>query len=76
MRRMTTKFRDSEIVGPILEDMPADPTNVEDMIHSELFRGQPANALEHAARLDPWLESHMADFMDALSLIERDPDDE
>lgn len=50
--------------------MPPDPTNLEDMIHAALFSGQPSKALEHAAQLDPWLAAHLADFMNALSLIE------
>ena len=56
--------------------MPPDPTNIEDMIHAALFSGQPMKALEHAAGLDPWLAAHLADFMDALSLIEIKVDDE
>jgi nuclear pore complex protein Nup85 len=60
----------------MLEDMPPDPTNIEDMIHAALFSGQPAKALEHAVRLDPWLAAHLADFMHALSLIETEADEE
>jgi nuclear pore complex protein Nup85 len=59
-----------------MDNMPPDPTNIEDMIHAALFSGQPANALEHASRLDPWLAAHLADFMDALSLIEARADEE
>jgi len=64
-----------DIVGQILDDLPPDPTNMEDMIHAALFSGQPGKALGHAARLDPWLAAHLADFMDALSLLEAETDD-
>jgi nuclear pore complex protein Nup85 len=56
--------------------MPPDPTNVEDMIHAALFGGQPAKALEFAAKLDPWLAAHLADFMDTLNLIETEAEEE
>jgi nuclear pore complex protein Nup85 len=59
-----------------MDGMPPDPTNIEDTIHAALFSGQPMKALEHAARLDPWLAAHLADFMDALSLIETKAGDE
>jgi nuclear pore complex protein Nup85 len=65
----------SDIVGQILDDLPPDPTNMEDMIHAALFSGQPGKALGHAARLDPWLAAHLADFMDALSLLEAETDE-
>lgn len=69
-------FSYSDIVGHVLDDMPPDSTNIEDMIHAALFSGQPAKALKHAAELDPWLAAHLADFMDALSLIDTDVEDE
>jgi nuclear pore complex protein Nup85 len=56
--------------------MAPDPSSLEDMIHAALFSGQPVKALEHAAKLDPWLAAHLADFMDALSLIETEPEEE
>lgn len=64
-----------DIVGQILDDLPPDPTNMEDMIHAALFSGQPGKALGHAARLDPWLAAHLSDFMDALSLLEVEVDE-
>lgn len=56
--------------------MPPDPTNLEDMVHAALFSGDPATALSHAALLDPWLAAHMADLMQALSLIEKETNEE
>ncbi|EGN95218.1 hypothetical protein SERLA73DRAFT_187558 [Serpula lacrymans var. lacrymans S7.3] len=61
-----------DVVAQVLEDMPPDPTNLEDMIYAALFSGDPSKALLHAAQLDPWLAAHLADIMEALSLIERD----
>lgn len=49
--------------------MPADPTNLEDLVHASLFLGKPDDALRHAARLDPWLAAHMADIMAAIGLL-------
>ena len=59
-------------MGQTLDDMPPDPTNLEDQIHAALFSGHPDQALEHAARLDPWLAAHLGDFMSVLALIETD----
>lgn len=67
---------DSDIVGQTLDDVPPDPTNVEDMIHAALFSGHAEQALVHAAKLDPWLAAHLADFMSVLSLIETAIEDE
>lgn len=56
-------------MNQIMDDMPPDPTDLEDMIHSALFYGNFNDILENTARLDPWLAAHLADLMDALSLI-------
>ncbi|KAJ8594775.1 hypothetical protein M405DRAFT_857859 [Rhizopogon salebrosus TDB-379] len=65
-----------EVVSQVLDDMPPDPTNLEDMVHAALFSGDPAKALSHAALLDPWLAAHMADLMQALSLIEKETNED
>jgi nuclear pore complex protein Nup85 len=57
-------------VGEVIDEMPPDPTNVEDMIHSALFSGQPEQALKYASQLDPWLAAHMADIMVLLDLLD------
>lgn len=66
----------SDIIAQVLEDMPPDPTNPEDMIHAALFTGDPLKALDHAAKLDPWLSAHLADMMEPLGLIDKDPNAE
>ncbi|KAK2465707.1 hypothetical protein APHAL10511_002251 [Amanita phalloides] len=58
-----------EIVSQVLDDMPADPTNLEDMFHTSLFSGRPQEALQYAYELDPWLSAHLMDIMDALGLV-------
>ncbi|KAJ6581722.1 Nup85 nucleoporin-domain-containing protein [Mycena capillaripes] len=58
-----------DVVERVLDDMPPDPTNVEDMVHTTLFAGKPAEALLHASQLDRWLSAHLVDIMEALSLI-------
>ena len=65
----------SDIVSELLDEMPPDPTNLEDVVHSSLFLGKPSAALEDAARLDAWLAAHLADMMDPLDVIDNSPDE-
>ncbi|KAI6044488.1 Nup85 nucleoporin-domain-containing protein [Pisolithus marmoratus] len=65
-----------DVAAQVLEDMPPDPTILEDMVHVALFMGDPLKALEHAAHLDPWLSAHLADMMEPLSLVEQAVNDE
>ena len=62
-------------VSELLDEMPPDPTNLEDVVHSSLFLGKPNIALEDAARLDIWLAAHLADMMEPLELIDNTPDE-
>lgn len=62
----------SEVVEFALEEMPPDPTNLEDTCHAALFSGKPIKALELAAQHDPWLSAHLADIMEIVDLL--DPD--
>ncbi|PIL25370.1 hypothetical protein GSI_13260 [Ganoderma sinense ZZ0214-1] len=64
-----------EVVSQILDEMPSDPTDLEDVVHSSLFLGRPAQALSEAARLDVWLAAHFADLMEPMELIDSEPDD-
>lgn len=66
----------SDIVGPILDDMPPDPTNVEDMIHAALMCAEPSKALQHASQLDRWLSAHLSDLMHTMELIDTGIDEE
>ncbi|KAG5654215.1 hypothetical protein H0H81_006249, partial [Sphagnurus paluster] len=65
-----------DIVSQVLDDLPPDPTSLEDMIHAALFAGEPQKVLEHASRLDPWLSAHFADIMESLSLIDTEVDED
>ncbi|KAG7093511.1 hypothetical protein E1B28_007185 [Marasmius oreades] len=68
-----TRFRREdlpEIVSEVVEQMPPDPTSMEDMIHSALFSDQPEQALRHAAQFDPWLAAHLADLMESLGMLD------
>lgn len=60
----------------ILQDLPPDPTNLEEMVLVALFSGQPENALTYASQLDPWLAAHLADIMEPVSLIRDEIDEE
>ena len=63
------------MVVQILDEMPPDPTNLEDTIHSLLMLGKPTQALAQGAQLDCWLAAHLADVMQPLELIDRDLDE-
>jgi len=63
-----------DTVRQVLDDMPSDPTNLEDAIHSALFLGKPHDALAEAAKLDIWLAAHLADLMQIIDLIDREVD--
>ncbi|KAH9987510.1 Nup85 nucleoporin-domain-containing protein [Russula vinacea] len=65
-----------DVVNQILESMPPDPTDPEDMIHVALFRGETMQALSHAAKLDGWLAAHWVDLMEAVDLLNPRVDDE
>jgi nuclear pore complex protein Nup85 len=67
-------FRD--VVNQILESMPPDPTDLEDMIHVALFRGETLEALSHASKLDVWLAAHWVDLMEAVDLLNTRVSDE
>ncbi|KAF7309813.1 Nuclear pore complex protein Nup85 [Mycena indigotica] len=58
-----------EVVERILDSLPPDPTNLEDMVHTTLLSGKPLDALLHASQLDRWLSAHLADIMEPLSLL-------
>lgn len=60
-------------MGEILDDLPSDPTDLEDAIQSSLFLGKPAQALAYAAKFDIWLAAHMAHLMEQLGLLENEP---
>ncbi|RDX54141.1 hypothetical protein OH76DRAFT_1552905 [Lentinus brumalis] len=64
-----------DVVAQVLDEMPPDPTDLEDMIHSSLFLGKPRQALSEAAQLDTWLAAHLADLMEPIELIDTEPDD-
>ncbi|KAK7687336.1 hypothetical protein QCA50_009842 [Cerrena zonata] len=64
-----------DVVTAILDDMPSDPTDLEDAIQSSLLLGKPIQALSYAAQFDVWLAAHMADLMQALGLIENETTD-
>ncbi|KIM44830.1 hypothetical protein M413DRAFT_442797 [Hebeloma cylindrosporum] len=65
-----------EVVFQVIGDMPPDPTDLEDMIHAALFSGQPAEALQHAFKLDSWLSAHLSDIMESIQLIPTDVDED
>jgi nuclear pore complex protein Nup85 len=64
-----------EVVVQILDEMPPDPSDEEDMIHSLLMLGKPSQVLSQASKLDVWLSAHLADLMELLELIDKDPDE-
>lgn len=69
---MKAQLHSSDVVTEILDDMPSDPTDLEDAIQSSLLLGKPIQALSYAAQFDVWLAAHMADLMQALGLLENE----
>lgn len=67
---------DSDVMEQVLDDMPPDPTNIEDSLHVALLSGNLKEVLQHAHKLDPWLAAHLADLMVPLQLIDSGIDDE
>jgi hypothetical protein len=63
-------------MSDILDGTPPDPTDLEDMIQSSLLSGECSKALDYASQLDPWLAAHLADIMQALDLLDTEPDEE
>ncbi len=66
----------SDVVAQVLDDMPPDPTNLEDSLHVALLSGNLDEVLQHAQKLDPWLSAHLADIMVPLQLIDNEVDEE
>jgi len=75
-RGIASHYALREVVNQILESMPADPTDLEDMIHVALFRGETIEALSYAAKLDVWLAAHWVDLMEAVDLLNTHVGDE
>ncbi|KAF7770639.1 hypothetical protein Agabi119p4_6613 [Agaricus bisporus var. burnettii] len=65
-----------DVLAEVLDDMPPDPTNIEESLHVALLSGNLKEALQHAQKLDPWLSAHLADIMVPLQLIDTEPDEE
>ncbi|KAF9444472.1 hypothetical protein P691DRAFT_677501 [Macrolepiota fuliginosa MF-IS2] len=65
-----------DVVAKVLDDLPPDPTNIEDSLHVALLSGNLKEALQHAQTLDPWLSAHLADLMVHLQLIDDEIDEE
>ena len=63
-------LRRSEVVERIIDVIPYDPTDLEDVIHAQLLTGEVAKVLTSAERLDVWLSCHLADVMNALGLLQ------
>lgn len=62
-------------MGQILDEMPPDPTDREDMVFSALFLGRPAEVLASAEQVDIWLAAHLADLMEPIELIDAEADE-
>ncbi|TFK52007.1 hypothetical protein OE88DRAFT_1735010 [Heliocybe sulcata] len=65
-----------ELAAEVLEDMPSDPTDLEDSIHVALVRAQYREALACSARLDPWLAAHLATVMELMAYVATAPNAE
>ncbi|KZT25118.1 hypothetical protein NEOLEDRAFT_1178543 [Neolentinus lepideus HHB14362 ss-1] len=61
-----------EVAADVLDDMPPDPTDLEDSIHVALVRAEYREALARAACLDPWLAAHLAIVLELLAYVTND----
>jgi len=62
-------FRFRELVERVIDVIPYDPTDLEDVIHAQLLTGEVVKVLVSAEKLDVWLSCHLADVMNALGLF-------
>ena len=76
LRKIASQLNTREVVYQIVESMPPDPTDLEDMIHVALFRGETMEALSYATKLDVWLAAHWVDLMEAVELLNTRVSDE
>ena len=58
-----------ELVSGLLNEMPADPTDTEEMTLLHLFTDDLPKAIERTMDLDPWLGAHLADILQNQDLI-------
>lgn len=58
------------MVERVIDVIPYDPTDLEDVIHAQLLTGEVTRALASAEKLDVWLSCHLADVMNALGLLQ------
>lgn len=73
--RHSLTVSDRRIATTILDEMPADPTNSEDLIHSALFLCDGKEAISEALRMDVWLAVHLADMLEPLDIIDKEQDE-
>ena len=59
-----------DVVERVIDVIPYDPTDLEDVIHAQLLTGDVGKALASAEKLDVWLSCHLADVMNALGLLQ------
>ncbi|KAG8832153.1 hypothetical protein FRC17_001905 [Serendipita sp. 399] len=59
-----------DITRELLEEMPVDPTNPEDMLQAALFQGDIVKAAHIANDIDVWLVAHMTDLLEIVPLPE------
>ncbi|CAE6471663.1 unnamed protein product [Rhizoctonia solani] len=63
-----------KVVERVAEDMPPDPTIPVQELHRAILAMEELEALEVAARVDPWLAAHLADIFEKVEAL--DPHDE
>ncbi|CAG7850039.1 SubName: Full=Uncharacterized protein {ECO:0000313/EMBL:CCA72786.1} [Serendipita indica DSM 11827] len=58
------------IASEVIEEMPVDPTDPEELLQAALFQKDIVKAASHANDVDIWLVAHMMDILESLSLPE------
>ncbi|KAF8587870.1 hypothetical protein K439DRAFT_1630322 [Ramaria rubella] len=71
LRRTTVE----QVVNSILQDLPHDPTLIEENLFAAILTGQMGEVLKRANELDIWLAAHFADMMHPLGLLLEDEEE-
>ncbi len=64
------RLSNRNVVAEITEEMPVDPTSLEEQLHAALFAADIVTAARLANDIDIWLVAHMVDILETLPLPE------
>lgn len=65
----------SAVVEEAIANAPPDPTDREELLHTNLFLRKGVRALATADDMDVWLSAHLAEFMLPLGILSQGTDE-